>query len=65
MNDYTELMEHLPSGVPINDDTWCKLNSWISRNLEEANSWKVNLPSKQREIEIYYTFGCLPLSSIG
>jgi len=51
-------MTLMPSGIPYNDDTWCKLRSWIKRNLEYAKSWETTPLTVEEEEKIYNIFGC-------
>ena len=58
-NEYIEsLMKLMPSGIPINEDTWCKLYNWIEKNVDTAETWKTTPPTLDVEEKIYNVFGC-------
>jgi hypothetical protein len=53
-----EYMKLMPSGIPVNDDTWMKLSSWIKRNPDVAATWKTVRLTAEQEEKIYNIFGC-------
>lgn len=51
-------MNLMPSGIPTNEDTWCKLCNWIEKNVDIAEMWKTTPPTLDIEEKIYNVFGC-------
>ena len=62
LEEINAFMELLPSGIPKNDDTWCKLRSWILHNKYLVMTWPQLRPTKEQEINIYLSFGCEPIN---
>ena len=53
-----EYMKLMPSGIPVNDDSWFKLSSWILKNQPIVETWKLTPPTIEQEEKIYNVFGC-------
>lgn len=51
-------MKLMPSGIPVNDDTWCKLYNWIKKNRDIVETWKITPLTVDAEEKIYNIFGC-------
>jgi hypothetical protein len=62
MTHTTEIIESymllMPSGIPVNVDTWYKLCGWIERNIHIAEGWKSTPLTIDEEEKIYNIFGC-------
>lgn len=58
VEDIESYMMLMPSGIPENEDTWCKLASWIERNQDIIEEWRTTPLSVEAEEKIYNIFGC-------